>query len=433
MTSRRRTSLRCVLRRKLLAPEESAPAAVTPPGRLLRALARLGAAFTFREFRNLWTAAFTSAVGTWMQRFAQQWLIFSLTGSAFYLGLDTFVGAAPLLLFTLIGGVTADRYDRRYLLMGSQALQMICAVSLTLLVLTDTVRLPYILALSFTTGLAQAFGGPAFQSLIPALVPRRTLPNAVALNSIQFNLAQAVGPFIGGLVFTTLGLVACFGLNSLSFLVVIVVLSLMPAQAPSLAARRGPLREELTGGIVYVARGGPLLALTILAISATALGLPLRAFLPVFAEDPATLSRMMTSLGAGAVAGALVVAWLGRFDGMGLTLLRVLGVFGAMIAAFALLPVGPLSYLLLFLAGAALLMAFSLTSSLVQLAVPDELRGRVMSIYLMAFRGGMPLGSLVSGYFTTFAPTSAVMAVNGGLLVLVAAWFLFRSHGVREL
>lgn len=414
------------------APPPDPPPAATLPGRLPRALARLGAAFTFREFRNLWTAAFTSAVGTWMQRFAQQWLIFSLTGSAFYLGLDTFVGAAPLLLFTLLGGVTADRYDRRYLLMGSQALQMLCAIALTLLVLTDTVRLPYILALSFTTGLAQAFGGPAFQSLIPALVPRGTLPNAVALNSIQFNLAQAVGPFIGGLVFTTLGLVACFGLNSLSFLVVIVVLSLMPAQARSPAARR-PLQEELKGGILYVARGGPLLALTILAILATALGLPLRAFLPVFAEDPATLSRMMTSLGAGAVAGALVVAWLGRFDHMGLTLLWVLGFFGAMIAGFALLPVGPLSYVLLFLAGAALLMAFSLTSSLVQLAVPDELRGRVMSIYLMAFRGGMPLGSLASGYFTTFAPTSAVMAVNGALLMLVAAWFLVRSHGVREL
>ena len=217
-----------------------------------------------------------------MQRFAQQWLIFSLTGSAFYLGLDTFVGAVPLLLFTLIGGVTADRYDRRHLLMGSQALQMVCAITLTLLVLTDTVRLPYILALSFTTGLAQAFGGPAFQSLIPALVPRRTLPNAVALNSIQFNLAQSVGPLIGGVVFTTLGLAACFGLNSASFLVVIVVLSLMRVPAPNPATRR-PMAEELKGGLLYVRRGGALLALTILAISTTALGLPLRAFLPVFA------------------------------------------------------------------------------------------------------------------------------------------------------
>ncbi len=401
-------------------------------GRVLRALLRLGEAFTFRDFRNVWTAAFTSAVGSWMQRFAQQWLIYELTGSAFYLGLDTFVGAVPLLLFTLVGGVTADRYDRRHLLMGSQVLQMVCALILTALVFTDTVRLPYILVLSFATGLAQAFGGPAFQSLIPALVPRRTLPNAVALNSIQFNLAQSVGPLIGGLVFATLGLVACFGINGASFLVVIVVLSLLRVSPPDPAKRR-PVIEELKGGLSYVGSGGALLALTILAVSTTSLGLPIRAFLPVFAGDPTTLSHMMTSLGTGAVAGALVVAWLGSFERMGLLLLRVLAAFGGLIAVFALLPVSPLSYLILFLAGGALLIVFSLTASLVQLNVPDELRGRVMSIYLMAFRGGMPLGSLASGYLTTFASTQTVIAFNGGLLVLVALYFLARSHGVREL
>lgn len=415
-------------------PDSAEPvqADASPQGWVVRALLRLGEAFTFPAFRNLWTAAFTSAVGTWMQRFAQQWLIYDLTGSAFYLGLDMFVGNVPLLLFTLIGGVTADRYDRRHMLMASQTLQMICALILTALVFTDTVRLPYILVLSFTTGLAQAFGGPAFQSLIPALVPRKTLPNAVALNSIQFNLAQSVGPLIGGLVFTTLGLVACFGINSASFLVVIVVLGLLQVSPPNPAQRR-PVLEELKGGLTYVGSGGALLALTILAISTTSLGLPIRAFLPVFAGDPNTLSQMMTSLGAGAVVGALVVAWLGSFERMGLALLRVLAAFGGLISVFALLPVSLLSYVLLFLAGAALLIVFSLTASLVQLNVPDELRGRVMSIYLMAFRGGMPLGSLVSGYLTTFASTQTIMAVNGGLLVLVALYFLARSHGIREL
>jgi MFS family permease len=411
---------------------EPVPADVPVQGPVVRALLRLGEAFTFPGFRNLWTAAFTSAVGTWMQRFAQQWLIYDLTGSAFYLGLDMFVGNVPLLLFTLIGGVTADRYDRRHMLMASQILQMVCALILTALVFTETVRLPYILVLSFTTGLAQAFGGPAFQSLIPALVPRRTLPNAVALNSIQFNLAQSVGPLIGGLVFTTLGLVACFGINSASFLVVIVVLSLLQVSPPNPAQRR-PVLEELKGGLTYVGNGGALLALTVLAISTTSLGLPIRAFLPVFAGDPNTLSHMMTSLGTGAVAGALVVAWLGSFERMGLTLLRVLTGFGGLVSAFALLPVSPVSYVLLFLAGGALLIVFSLTASLVQLNVPDELRGRVMSIYLMAFRGGMPLGSLASGYLTTFASTQTIIAANGGLLVLVALYFLARSHGIREL
>ena len=140
----------------------------------------------------------------------------------------------------------------------------------------------------------------------------------------------------------------------------------------------------------------------------------------------------MTAVGVGAVGGALVVAWLGTFRGMGRTLLLTLVAYGALVAAFALLPVTAFSYLLLCLGGGALLMAFSLTASLVQLAVPDELRGRVMSIYLMAFRGGMPLGSLVGGYVTTFAPVPAVIAANGLLLMLVAAVFLLR-RGVRDL
>jgi len=403
------------------------------PAALVRFLLRIGEAFTFRNFRHLWTAAFTSAVGTWMQRFAQQWLVFTITGSAFYLGLDTFVGALPLLLFTLIGGVIADRYDRRYLLMGSQAVQMTCALTLAVLVAMDAVRVHYILMLSFTTGLAQAFGGPAFQSIIPALVPRQTLPNAVALNSIQFNLAQAIGPLIGGAVFTTFGMVACFGLNSLSFVVVIIVLGLMSLPRPN-PTNMQPLFTEMRGGVEYVRHEGALAALTILAMATTSLGLPLRAFLPMFATDAIHLSRMMTALGAGAVVGALVVAWLGKFTTMGRTLLVVQIVFGGLVATFALLPVTNFTYVILFLGGTALLIIFSLTSSLVQLMVPDELRGRVMSIYLVAFRGGMPLGSLVSGYFiSSLASASTVIAINGALLALVAIYFLIRNHGVRDL
>jgi predicted MFS family arabinose efflux permease len=145
---------------------------------------------------------------------------------------------------------------------------------------------------------------------------------------------------------------------------------------------------------------------------------------------------MMAALGIGAVVGALIVAWLGTFHKMGLTLLSVIIAFGGLIAAFALTPVGVISYIILFFIGVALLIVFSLTASLVQLTVPDELRGRVMSIYLMAFRGGMPLGSLVSGYVvasTSWATIESIIAVNGGLLALVATYFLIRSHGIREL
>ena len=142
---------------------------------------------------------------------------------------------------------------------------------------------------------------------------------------------------------------------------------------------------------------------------------------------------MMTALGGGAVVGALTVAWLGQFRRMGLTLLVVQIVFGGLVVTFAILPITFFSYVILFLSGAALLMVFSLTNSLVQMTIPNKLRGRVMSIYLMAFRGGMPVGSLVSGYFITLSSASVVVAVNGTLLALVATYFLVRSHGVREL
>lgn len=412
-------------------PDTGRPSPLTP-GPTHTVLRRLAVAFTFDKFRNMWLAAFISAVGTWIQRFAQQWLILSLTGSAFFLGLNTFLAELPLLLFTLIGGVIADRHDRRYLLMGSQAVQMICALTLTAIVFFDVTRVSHILVLSFIAGLAQAFGGPAFQSLIPSLVPRQHLPNAVALNSIQFNLAQAVGPAIGGVVLVALGMAACFGLNGLSFLVVIIVLWRMRVPPPAPTTRQRIL-TELQGGLQYVRDGGALLALTVLAFATTSLALPLRAFLPVFADDAAHLSQMMTMLGGGAVVGALIVAWLGSFEHMGRTLLLVQIVFGGIVAMFALVPMSAASYTLLFLSGTALLMIFSLTNSLVQLAVPDELRGRVISIYLVAFRGGMPLGSLVSGYFIGQFSAPTVIATNGVLLSLVAAGFLVASRPVREL
>jgi MFS family permease len=416
-------------------PANSTDAPDTPPATPLvgsGVLRRLGVAFTFDKFRNLWLAAFTSATGTWVQRFAQQWLILSLTKSSFMLALNTVFAELPLLLFTLFGGVIADRHDRRHLLMGSQALQMACALTLAAIVFFDVTRVRYILALSFIAGVAQAFGGPAFQSLLPSLVPRQHLPNAVALNSIQFNLAQAIGPAIGGVVLVSLGMAACFGLNGLSFLAVIAVLGLMRVPPPAPATRERIL-TELRGGLRYVRQNRALLALTALSFATTSLALPFRAFLPVFAEDEAHLSLMMTMSGAGAVVGALIVAWLGKFEHMGRTLLLVQLVFGGLVVAFALLPITEVRYVLLFLIGAALLMIFSLTNSLVQLTVPDELRGRVISIYLVAFRGGMPLGSFVSGYFTTHFPTSAVIAVNGLLLSLVAAGFLMGNRQVREL
>jgi MFS family permease len=400
-------------------------------------LRRALAAFTYRDFRLLWLGAFTSTVGTWMQKVAQSWLILDLTQSSFYLGLDDFMGQLPIVLFTLIGGVIADRQDRRRLLIGSQYVQMATAFTLAALVYWGRINIASILALSFITGLAQAFGGPAYQSLVPSLVERKDLPNAIALNSTQFNLARLFGPLLGGATMTAFGIAVCFGLNGLSFVVVIVaLLSLSVKHIPP--PHRKPILHELRSGLSYVKGQPVIVALTVLAFLTTFLALPLLTFLPIFARDifqggVGRYSVMMAFSGAGAVVGALVVAWLGRSKHMGLTLLLVQLMFGMLVTAFAFSRIGWLSYLLLFLDGAALLVVFSMTASLVQLIVPDHLRGRVMSIYMVAFRGGMPLGSLWGGYAASLTSAPYVLAVNGALVSVVALYFLIRSHGVREL
>ncbi len=399
-------------------------------------LQRTLAAFTYRDFRVLWFGAFTSTVGTWMQKVAQSWLVFDLTKSSFFLGLDDFLGQLPILLLTLIGGVIADRHDRRRLLIGSQYVQMTTAFTLAGLILFSHVHVWSILTLSFIAGTAQAFGGPAYQSLIPTLVHKKDLPNAIALNSIQFNLARVFGPILAGFAMTV-GAAACFGLNGLSFLVVIAALMSLRVKHIR-STEHKPMLQEMKGGIAYARSQPAIIGLTVLAFLTTFLGLPLLTFLPVFTReifhgDVNQFAHMMAFSGAGAVAGALVVAWLGKFKRMGLALLIVQVAFGALVAAFALSRMWWWSCAILFLAGAALIVVFSMTASLVQLIVPDHLRGRVMSIYMVAFRGGMPLGSLASGYIASRTSAPAVLAVNGALVSVVAVYFLMRSHGVREL
>jgi len=400
-------------------------------------LDRTFTAFKYRDFRVLWFGAFTSTVGNWMQQVAQSWLVFELTKSSFYLGLDYFCGQLPILLLTLVGGVVADRYDRRYVLLTSQLIQMATAFTLAGLLVVHIIRVQYILMLSFGAGLGQAFGGPAYQALIPSLVEKKDLPNAIALNSIQFNLARVFGPLLAGVTLAAWGSAACFSLNGLSFIVVIVALLSMHIRHVKPTDSK-PMLHELKGGLRYVRGESAIVALTVLASLMTFLGLPLLTFLPVFAKDIFhgdinRFSHMMAFSGAGAVCGALVTARLGRFKHMGRALLATLAAFGVLVTSFAICRTIWLSDLLLFCTGATLLMTFSMTASLVQLIVPDNLRGRVMSIYMVFFRGGMPLGSLAAGYIASRTSAPAVLGVNGVLILCVAIYFFIKSHGVREL
>jgi predicted MFS family arabinose efflux permease len=400
-------------------------------------LRRVFKAFHYREFRLMWFGACTSSIGTWMQSVAQSWLVFSISKSAFMLGLDGFLGQLPIVLFSLIGGVIADRIDRRRVLLGSQYVQMTSAFLLTALIVLNLVKVPHILALSFAVGCAQAFGGPAYSALVPMLVEKEDLPNAIALNSIQFNLARVIGPVLGGLALAGPGAAWCFGLNGLSFVAVIVSLLLLTVKfAP-------PKTNEsiLTGvkqGIGFVRQQGAMVGLIALAFCMTALAIPTLTFLPVFAKDvfhrgPTVFTILLSCSGIGSVAGALIVAALGNVQNKGMFALLTLLVLGGAIAGFALSSSIVLSCGLLVLSGAAMMGVFSMVSSLVQLITPNEMRGRVMSVYNLAFRGGMPLGSLATGWLVRIYSAPHVLAVNGLLLVAVGCYFLFVQRRVAAL
>ena len=406
---------------------------------LVFAARRLAAALTYRDFRLLWAGALTSSIGTWMQKVAQAWLIVTLTGSssAFYLGLDSFAGEVPILLFTLIGGVVADRRDRRHMMLTSQVVQMTVAFILVALITTGVIQVWMVVTLSFISGCGQAFGGPAYQSLIPTLVGKEHLPNAVALNSIQFNLARVIGPIVAGVALASFGMVACFGLNGVSFLFVIAaILALRDVHVPPMATES--MVDQMKGGLRYVRHSYNLKAVMVLGFIGAFLGLPLLTFLPVivkdvFQQDVGFYSRLMTFSGGGAVTGALIVAYIGKHRHIGRLMLIFLGSFGAAMALFSLSRTPVLSAAILFIAGALLVMCFSLTTSLAQLLAPPELRGRVVSIYMLAFRGGSPLGGLASGWLVTQVGSAPkVLMVNGITLAVVALFFLIRGHGLKD-
>jgi predicted MFS family arabinose efflux permease len=398
---------------------------------------RVFKAFHYRDFRLMWIGACMSSIGTWMQIVAQGWLIYRLSHSAFLLALDQFLAGIPIFLFSLIGGVVADRTERRKILLVSQYIQMGSAATLTILVALGLTHVWPILCLSFVSGLAQAFGGPAYQALIPTLVDRDDMPNAIALNSIQFNLAVTVGPALAGVTLAHLGEKWCFGLNALSFVAPIVSLSVISARY--LPEKSGEsMFKSLKQGIHFIWRQGAMVALIILAFTMTFLSMPMRTYIPVFVKDifhrgPETYGNLLSLMGVGSIVGSLGVASLGNISKKGRFALSMLVLLGAGIAGFSLSKVLPVSYAMLLLVGASMMAVFATVTSLVQLSVTNEMRGRVMSVYNFAFRGGMPIGNLVSGWLVPAYTAPIVLGVNGFLLVMVALYFLLIQRRVAAL
>jgi predicted MFS family arabinose efflux permease len=385
----------------------------------------------------MWFGACTSSIGTWMQNLAQSWVVLQLTGSPFMLGLDLFLGQIPIFLFSLVGGVVADRVERRNLLLMSQFIQMTSAFILTVLFALHLKHVWPILTLSFVTGTAQAFGGPAYSALIPTLVEKEDLQNAIALNSIQFNLARVIGPMLGGLALYNGGAAWCFGLNGVSFIAVII--SLYIVRTRFVPQKTGDsILASMKDGIAFVRKQSAMEGLIVLAFCMTLLAFPLLGFMPVFAKDvlhgtPKTLTILLSASGAGSVCGALIVAGHGRMKRQGRAALLMLILLAGLITAFALSRWLWLSAPLIFISGGALMGVFATITSLVQVLTPDAMRGRVMSVYNVAFRGGMPFGSLLVGWLARSFTTPGVLACNGVLLAMLALYFLTIQRRVAAL
>jgi len=395
-------------------------------------LRRTFSALHYRDFRLLWIGAFTSTSGTFMQTFAQAWLVYSMTNSAFLLGVDGFLSTGPMLLFSLFGGVIADRVARRKIMLLSQYLQMSFALILALLIYLHQIKVWHIFVMSFLTGSTQSFSGPAYASLLPLLVKREDVPNAIAMNSMQFNLARVIGPALGGVVFALWGPASCFSLNALSFVAVIIALSIIRIPPVHEQSRQQGIMHEMKEGFRFVTTRRSLLLLTFLAFAGTFFGMPLFTMLPVVAKKtfglgPQGLSLLQADYGIGSVVGALFVATSAYAMNKGKIALLMQLVFAFCLGIFGLSRNLTTSVIIAFIAGACIVGVVALYSSLVQLMISDAMRGRVMSIFMLAFRGGMPLGNLVAGYVAQKWSISLALAVNGAILAAVALFFILKG------
>lgn len=366
-----------------------------------------------------------SQIGSWMQTTAQGWLVFQLTGSPFDLGLVGSLGWVPSLVIAPVGGVLADRFDRRLMLIVTQAVALVLALALAVLTSTRLVTVEHVIVIAFLLGLVLVVDYPARQALITELVDESALMNAVTLDSGVLAIARAVGPAIAGVVVASLGIAWCFYVNALSYVAVILVLAAIRPR-PTVSAPRPRGWGQFMEGFRYVWQRPVLAAAIGLAAMSTVLLLPAATIMPVFAGEvlavgPVGLGLLLGSIGAGSVAGAAVLASLRRLPPKGILLVACGAIFAGTTLGFALSRSYPLSLGLLFASGAASVGLISTTRTLLQLGTPRELRGRVMAVFQLAFRGLVPVGALQIGAVAALlgAPFAVgLSAVLSGLTLL---------------
>lgn len=394
-------------------------------------------ALGIREFRRFWMGMIASNVGSWMQITAQGWLVLELTDSPFYLGLVGLVRAIPALSFTLIGGVIADRFDRRKILMVTQMSAAIVALTLGVLDLTGLVTVWMVLALAFVAALIMSVDNPTRQALVPDLVGRENIASAIGLNSAAWNGASIIGPSIAGALVAVASTGGAFMLNGLSFLIVFLTVATMKPLAQRPRGRQTVL-ENLTSGLRFILLDRKIWGIMLIMAIPTFFGRPIIQLMPSFARDvvdagPSGLGILLGVMGAGALVGALSVGRLIASPwSAGVLFFLVTGMFGLSLLLFSLSPWYLASLLVLLFVGAGQTLFMGLANTMLQLNISEEMRGRVMSAYVLIPMGLMPLGSTVLGSLAEV--TGVATAFTIGAVVILAfmliAWRLLPE--VRE-
>ncbi len=389
------------------------------------------------QFRLFCGGNFLSNIGTWMQNIAQGWLVLQLTDSPFWLGFVGFVGAIPYLVFTLFGGVIADRVSKRYLLIGTQTAMMVLAFAMAALAYLKIITIRQLALLSFMNGVAMALNAPSYQAMVPQLVPRGDLPNAIALNSAQFNLSRVLGPTLGGYAMALFGVAGNFLLNAISFFAVLLALFRIRYPEPRYPGH-GSVWRSLADGFRYVREHSVMFALVSLVASASLLLFPFLTFVPFFAKivlhvGARGLGLLMACSGVGAFCAAGTIAWLGTVRHRGKVIVFS-GVFVmAAVIVFCYSHSFALSAAMSFCEGYGLTMTSSTMNLALQQLTSDAMRGRVMSIYATSFMGFPPVGCLLAGELSRHMPTAHAIAAMTAVAMLSFLLFYWRSEPLRNL
>ncbi|HEY0651860.1 MAG TPA: MFS transporter [Chryseosolibacter sp.] len=397
-------------------------------------------AFRSRNYKLYFFGQSLSLIGTWMQRTAVYWVVFEKTNSPFMLGVTVFAAQFPSFVFSMVGGVVSDRYDRFKVLLTSQVASLLQAATLTLLMMTPGFEVWHILALTVALGVINAFDVPARQALVYDMVDKKEdLPNAIALNSSMVHAARLVGPALSGVMLEALGAEACFGLNAFSFLAVIVSLLFMTLPPYKRPERLQNAWGDLVNGYKYL-KDTPAIANVMLMLALISLlSLPYVTLLPIYARDifegnASTFGYLNSFVGAGALTGALFLASLAAGTNLKRILFTNTILFGLGLILFSYTGNIFSAMPFLIMAGFGMMSQTTISNTLIQTAVAPAMRGRVISYYAMAFFGMQPIGGLLVGSISTLIGVPNTILLQGVFTILIAVAFMpfLRRRDLKE-